>query len=116
MGGLIKTNVFNPVDWGIFYLFYKAEIDNSIHKTNINVNAGESKPKAIYYMASAHLTIGDSTYFECGVIRLGYSGNHATKYKDTKSTFNLLNISVSSDGLLQISSSITIRTFVTLYV
>lgn len=116
MGGLIKTNVFNPVDWGIFYLFYKAGIINYIHKTNINVNAGESNPKAIYYMASAHLSTGDSTQFECGVIRLGYNGNHATKYKDTKSTYDLLNISVSSDGFLQISSSITIRTFVTLYV
>ena len=67
-------------------------------------------------MASAHQTAGNGTQFECGVIRLGYNGNHATKYKDSKSTYDLLNISVSSDGFLQISSSITIRTFVTLYV
>lgn len=110
VGGLIKTNVFNPVDWGVFNVFYKGSTwGQNTMTTKISVN-GKSAYGA-QYISSVQSSSGDATGVETGVIRFGYDGNHATVYKKTYDTGgpafekNSFSVSVSEDGYLKITSN-----------
>lgn len=93
---------FDPVKWGLFTHYDLIQFGTSL-KTNINVNAGDYKSKGICYLASTHQSSGDSTSFEFGIIRMGYNGGHATKYAIKSSDSEIITISVSEDGFLEVA-------------
>lgn len=95
---------FDPVKWGLFTHYDLIEFGTSL-KTNINVNTGDHKSKGVCYLASTHKSSRDSTSFEFGVIRMGYSENYATKYPIKISDTEIINISVSEDGFLEVSKN-----------
>lgn len=112
VGELVKPT-FNPVDWGIFNVFYKGAFLNKTVKTNIPVNSGGDKVKAFFYIVSNHTDFGDATSYEYGIVRLGYDGNHVTKNKLSKvdgpgATVGLNVIfSSSEDGYVEITTTST---------
>ena len=80
--------------------------------TNITANALNNNTKAFIYIASYHFSTGDATYHECGILRVGYNGNHLTKYIINKysrvTTDNGdITFSVSGDGYIQYTNGIS---------
>lgn len=80
--------------------------------TNITANALNNNTKAFIYIASFHFSSGDATYYEYGILRVGYDGNHLTKYiisKYSKSTTanGDITFSVSGDGYIQYKNGIS---------
>ena len=64
---------------GVKYSFYKMAIGGSHVLTNIPANASDTNPKAYHYTVSWHTSDGDNTFFEHGIIRIGYSGDNVSK-------------------------------------
>ena len=70
-------------------------------KTNIPVNADWSGSKAFLYLVSGHYMDGDGTYYDFGVIRLGYSGDNMTITSISKNEDLAKSFSISDDGYIQ---------------
>ena len=63
---------------GFKYTFYKVAMGGGHITTNIPANAFGANPKVYHYTVSWHFSDGDSTYFEHGIIRIGYSGDNVS--------------------------------------
>lgn len=80
-------------------------------KTNIKAVDVKNGVKAYLYIISGHVSSGDNSFAEFGIIRVGYSGRYATKYtillavaNDMSPSAYSSSVSVSEDGYLIINT------------
>ena len=88
------------------------QVNRTPWNTGIDVNTKDTSTHAYIYLASRHWDAGDATDYEFGVIRLGYSGDHATQYKIAG--IDVIEISVDGSKLVITPITDGTKTFITL--
>lgn len=99
---------------GFYKTFYTRVIGGQHIVTTIPVNGIDRSPKVFQYSISFHTSNEDATYYEHGVLRIGYSGNHVEnviishkQYHDYKMQF-----SVSDDEYLTVYYPVDVLMFI----